>query len=91
MTQNELDILSVDDRYWVASRCVRLNSSGAGFYLYCEHGNAVHGGELFNAGGGATTYSSAVRPVISVKLNSYNIIASGTGTGSTTAWTIKKK
>ena len=91
MTQSELDMLTANSMYWVASRTVQFATSYSMYGLFRVLNNSVGYGSMFFSSGGDYANQYAVRPVVSINLDSYNIVASGTGTDSTTAWRVEKK
>ncbi len=68
--------------YWIASRCVNLNSTNAYFYVFRVGGGNVDAYNLSGSDGYPWNPTRAVRPVVEVDLDS--IAIGGTGSGTNT-------
>ncbi|MBO5413831.1 MAG: hypothetical protein J6A29_06090, partial [Clostridia bacterium] len=81
-------LIKLSSSYWLASRCVNVNSGIANFdvrYMYSS-GN-VDGSNLFNSNGFTLAGSLAVRPVVTLRSNVSLEYDSTKSTSSTTYWT----
>ena len=76
--------------YWVASRCMYLDTSYGWFRVFHVSSGYVAALDLYRSCGFTWSHSTAVRPVVSVNLNSYSIGATGTGSNSA-PYSISKK
>ena len=67
------------DNYWLASRAVRCDGNYADFYVrYMRYGQ-IQGYDLTYSGVSSNGSDNALRPLVSVPLNSVTIGKSGTG------------
>ena len=68
------------DSYWLASRCVDINSSNAIFYLFYVSGGTVDANYLYYSDDDNGSRSYAVRPVVEIDRTSVIIGETGSGT-----------
>ena len=76
--------------YWLASRCVYLNSSAAAFSLFYVSGGSVSASSLYSSSNSSGSNSYAVRPVVEINLSKVNIGLTGDG-GENTPYSIEAK
>ena len=82
-----------DSRGWLASPCVYLASSGAGFYVRGAYSSDVFANNLYYSNGDARSHGSGVRPLVSLgsmlQIDSSDTVRDGST--SAKAWKIIKK
>ena len=66
--------------YWLASRCVDLDSANANFRMFYVSGGTVGAYYLYDSRNGSNSVSYAVRPVVEIDLTSASVGESGSGT-----------
>lgn len=81
-------LFSSSNTSWLASRCVEVSSIYSYFRVFSESNNNINAGWLYGSNDSMSTPRGALRPIITIDLNS--VIIEGEGT-TDSPYTITKK